>query len=762
MAFIAAMLSLGWPMLSGKFLAGPMSDMFSAGYAYRNFAAEYVREHGAIPPWDPYLFGGIPFVGGTHGNIFYPTTWLQWILPTDTGINLAFALHFVIAGMAMYALLRALKTSWAGALVGGLAYELTGIITSLVKPGHDGKLFVSALAPLMFLALLRAIRLQRLDGYALVALVTGLSILGHYQLAYYLLFAAGLWTLWLTFVDPERPPTLRWYVALGGGLIAVLVGIALTSIQILPLLDYIPYSPRGEGGPSGGWDYATAYSMPIDELMSTILPQFNGVGEHYWGDNFFKLHTEYLGVPALLLAAWGVSDSARGKVRWAWLGLGVLFLLIAFGGHTPFYLGWYLLPMMDKVRAPGMAFYLVALVTCVFAGFGADRLLQGRVSLKSLWIGTGVVGAIAILGLVGALQPIAESLADPRVLDRVMANASELRSGSVRLLLVVGLTAAVAWAILIRRLAGTGAVAALAIVTVADEWSVARLFFEYSPPARVLYAPDDLVRAMQQAPQPIRVLDLWGGSVYRHSILMIHHVPQVFGYHGQELRYYDELWGGKGVYANQGNPNLWDLFGVRFVLLRQPQEFPGLKLIVGPARTAQGDEGYLYEWETKPPYARVVASAAKWPDSLAVATITDPRFPVSDIVVLPDTASATPRPITGPLPARPAVTVNVTQWEPGRLGFGLQGDLAEPAWLLIGESWYKDWRATVDGKPAPLHRADHAAMAVELPAGAKEVRLTFVSPTYVRGKWVSAAALALVLAGFAAAVARGRLRRANG
>ena len=50
------------------------------------------------------------------------------------------------------------------AVIGGLAYELTGIVASLVRPGHDGKLFVSALAPLALLALLRAIRDRRVSG----------------------------------------------------------------------------------------------------------------------------------------------------------------------------------------------------------------------------------------------------------------------------------------------------------------------------------------------------------------------------------------------------------------------------------------------------------------------------------------------------------------------------------------------------------------------------------------------------------------------
>ena len=91
--------------------------------------------------------------------------------------------------------------SWAA-----LAYELTGIVASLVKPGHDGKLFVSALAPLAFLALVRAVRDRHPGGYALLALVVGLGLLSpHYQMTYYLLVAAGLWTLYLAFFAPERP-----------------------------------------------------------------------------------------------------------------------------------------------------------------------------------------------------------------------------------------------------------------------------------------------------------------------------------------------------------------------------------------------------------------------------------------------------------------------------------------------------------------------------------------------------------------------------
>ena len=73
----------------GKFLLG--DDQYVAGYGFRLFGAEMFRETGSIPQWNPYLFGGLPFIAAQHGDIFYPTAWLRWILPIDTAMNLGFA-----------------------------------------------------------------------------------------------------------------------------------------------------------------------------------------------------------------------------------------------------------------------------------------------------------------------------------------------------------------------------------------------------------------------------------------------------------------------------------------------------------------------------------------------------------------------------------------------------------------------------------------------------------------------------------------------
>src|SRR5881396_2777521 len=65
-------LSLGYPALVGRFLVNPHSDQYIAGYAFREFAAATLKTTGHFPLWNPYLFGGMPYIAAMHGDIFYP------------------------------------------------------------------------------------------------------------------------------------------------------------------------------------------------------------------------------------------------------------------------------------------------------------------------------------------------------------------------------------------------------------------------------------------------------------------------------------------------------------------------------------------------------------------------------------------------------------------------------------------------------------------------------------------------------------------
>src|SRR5215472_17626799 len=55
LVYIVASLMLAYPALTGQFLINPRSDQYKAGYAFREFAASWIRSGHGFPQWNPYL-----------------------------------------------------------------------------------------------------------------------------------------------------------------------------------------------------------------------------------------------------------------------------------------------------------------------------------------------------------------------------------------------------------------------------------------------------------------------------------------------------------------------------------------------------------------------------------------------------------------------------------------------------------------------------------------------------------------------------------
>ncbi len=73
---------------------------------------------------------------------------------------------------------------------------------------------------------------------------------------------------------------------------------------------------------------------------------------------------------------------------------------------------------------------------------------------------------------------------------------------------------------------------------------------------------------------------------------------------------------------------------------------------------------------------------------------------------------------------------------------------AESGYVYIAQPFYPGWKATLDGQPAPILRANTAFMAVPVGPGKHTLRLEYQPESFRKGAWTSAAALlmALVLA----------------
>lgn len=744
LAFVSVwVLVLCLPMFGGRFLVNPSGDQMYTGVPFRWFGAGEWQRTGQIPLWNPYMFGGLPFVGAMHGDIFYPTAWLRLVLPIDVAMNLGFALHVVLAGFFAYLFFRTMKVSWTGAVVGGVAYQLSGIVASLVSPSHDGKLFVSAWMPLVLTALVLGVRDKRLEGFGLLAFAAGAGIVSpHLQMMQYTLILAGLFTLYLCFWSPERPePRWRW-MSLGLALGAVALAFGVAMIQLWPFIAYLPYGARSVG--AQGWEYATSWSMPPANIVDWLVSDFTGVLSHYWGENFRKLHSEYVGAAVLALAAIGVVDKDRRRLVWFFAAAGLLFVLVSLGGHTPFYRLWYaLVPGVKVNRAAGMAFFIPTFTFALFAALGVERIErgEGKRMLIGLWVAAGL---LLLLGASGGLAGLAESLAGQAKFSVALDNAGSLGLSAARAALVIAAVGGLALAAIGGRVRQLGLALALAVLVGGDLFINVRRFWLYSPRASQIFAEDPVTQRLTATTKPYRVLDT---GVYPGAYIMAKGIPTVLGHHGNELNAYDNLLGGKNVWQNAfggaGALRLWDLLAVRYVLLSREENIPGYHQALGPAQTV-GGPAVLLERDTLPDYARVIPAAAKLEDDRIVPTLLDPRLDPRRVVLLPDDAPIE-LPRLDSLPAPSASRARVTAWEPGKMTVRLDPAPSAPSYVVISENWYPDWRATVDGHSAQPLRGNYTFLTVPVSTGAREIRLEVSRDRYRQGALMTFASLAGIL-----------------
>lgn len=774
LVFALCTLALGLPALGGGFLVNPASDQFKAGYAFREFAAASLKAGHGFPLWNPYLFGGLPYVAAMHGDIFYPTFLLRMIMPTDLAMTWSFMIHIFLAGLFTYLFLRAWGVRYVASITGGVAYLMCGPIAAYVSPGHDGKLYVSALLPLTLFLLIRGIRDGTTWVWGVLAIVIGLAVLSpHPQLLQYMLLTSGAFALYLAFAELELPDGSRGHLersmavrrllfALG----AVVLGAVIGAVQFLPVREYVPYSPRAGGR---DYEYATSFSLPIEEMINFYLPEFSGILNHYWGRNGIHLHSEYLGAATLFLTGLGLTSRRRG-FRWFWIAALIVSVLWALGGNTPFYHAVYaLVPGSKFFRAPSTMLFMIGFSIAVLAALGMEELEIRPVLRYGVgWLIAAAV--VALLASIGGFTNLAKVIAAPwsggQSDDAIDANNVAVIIGAWRAFLVISLAFLIVWMLDRRRITTRMAGCALVVLVALDLFSVEKQYWMFSPRASVLYRSDPALDYVKAQAEPGRVLAMELADTYgRIDPMLTSDGPMVdgirlaTGYHGNEIGRYQHLCGGTPDTRCDPrillNPSFWRQENVRYFYtnvdtaavreLLAPLNLPPAQKLIGPVVDAAGIPVYLYRLPGDNPPAWLAPAFVKAPEEQAAAAVLDPRFDPTRVAIL-DTNSNIAAQQIRTLPAALSIPVQVTHYAPGEIQINIASPPPPGSGLIVSENYFPGWSATVDGRPAATDRADYNLIGVALPAGAKHVVLHFDDRAYERGKVITLIALFASLA----------------
>lgn len=736
--------------LPGRHIFG--TDYTVSSFFYLDFISERTAA-GTLPGWVPYVYGGVPLFSNP-GSTYYPVRWLaDAIGPTRLFFPILFWIQFGIAGWGMYLLGRELGCRRWVAFVIGLAFQWTGILTSWVYAGHDGRIIVASFIPLLFYFLHSGIRTARLAPFAGAAATVGMALLSfQIQNAYYLLLAALIWSVFLliSLRVHREPSRLAKTVAMGIG--AVAFGFVLASVNFLPFQDYVSQSPRGMTG-GRGYEFSTSYSMPWRGIAGIAVPEQVGAniqndrGEYvfpvYRGENAFRLHTEYLGALVVVLFALGVYYSRRNRYWWFFAGLGLFALTMSLGGNTPLYrLYWAVLPGLKRFRAPDLAYYVLGFSLICMAAITLERLAQLREARAArrvaadpepgenmVGILVAVVVGIAVVGA-GAFGAAAAGMAEG-------TSGLTPAQGWMRFAFFAAAAGGALWMWWTRKVTSLVAMLLLSLVTVADLWIVGKKFFQTMDAPEIAYAEDDVTAFLRQQRRPFRYFPIEGQSAWPRfkNGPMWYDLENAAGEHGNQLQRYNELAGAGersmvDFHNFTGDPRFMAVANIRYVVLSAELQVPWLREVF------RGQQAIVYENTLALPRAYLAERAVPVADKAALPAMQDSAWnPLTTAFVETSRPLGVPQ---GPLQGN----AQVTRYEPDRVS--VQTTASRPALLVLADNWYKDWHATVDGRPVEILRTNHAFRGVVVPQGTHTVEFRFHSAQLYNGFYIYLAGMALL------------------
>jgi hypothetical protein len=736
---------------------------------------------GAWPLWDPSPAFGQPLLADPGAEVLYPPTWLCLVLPPWTYYTLFAFGHVLFTAVAFYALMRRLSTGPVAAFTGASLWVLGGPFLSLVDLWHH---FASAAwIPAVFLAAERAAARRRLRDVGVLALTLGLQILaGSGDMCAITMLALAAWTATL-----HVPWRSGWRaqrgVLLGGGL-AVALAVVLSAGLWLTTLDVVSRSSR-RALPEAVRTYWSLHPLELVETMAPGIPGWlplaPAVREALGRTREPFLSSLYLGLPAVALVAAGVFGPGaprRRRVLLATVGCGAA--LVALGDHAPFFdlVTTIALPLR-LLRYPVKAMVLVAFAWALLGGLGAEvwrsagpsgRWARAPALLLAVLGGTSAAVAATLVvhpeawgGLLdlGPAPGGAESVL--RLVGGALASRAALAAAALGLI----------WTARAGKVRPTILAAGLAAIAVADLGQAHPRPNPVAPPALYTHRPEVLDALAPVSSTRVYSYDYSETGVAarrlgRPSAHTLARVPagwpmdaaQALGMQMSLEPQTAGRWGLRQAYDADYRGLQAESLARLTRLVRLAEDWPGrlaalLRLgavthVVALHRVGGDDlvtvatipglfEDPILVRRVPHPLPRTfvvggVRVANGWKNALE--TVLDPAFDPSHEVLLPEgVARREPPGFAG--------SSRILEETADRIR--IEAELSADGHVVLVDGHDPGWRATVDGEPAPVLRANVAFRAVAARAGRHVVEMVYRPPAALAGLVVSGLGLLLIV-----------------
>ena len=713
-----------------------LSDQYCTFIPQHEFVHQQVLR-GHFPLWNPCLDCGMPNLGSIQGALLFPINLLLMPIEPFYAGGLAAFLKLFLAGLFTMLYLRLLGVSHAAAFLSGLVFSLCGFM--IVWLGHPHVNCAMWLPLLLYFIeksfqltpgqganLFSGLNLRVWTGFAVTYALMFLG--GHPPTAIHVTILAGIYFVFRLMEHRREQPFRRMELFV----CSLAIGFFLAAPQMLPYLEYYGQSSTGIASTAlQRWSIRLTPNTPVFFLLPHLsgspaegfedMAKLLGLGEL---PNFNE-RTGYVGILPLMFAVWAVAFR-RCKFTLFYLFVIVASLLVIYG-VPPLPAIVRMSPVLSDICQTRLLLF-VGFGMAVLAGLGWDTFsrMKGRrkvlLAAAGFWVAVGAV----MPWLWGVIGPRFQEL-DPSHRTFLLWQFLVLAGGLVATGVVV------LWPARRNRWIPTA---------ICLGWTAIDLLWfgmGYNPaiPRDRYYPATPAVEWLEKDHSIFRILG--GGTTLVPNTAEVYGLSDARGCDFMSVRRYEELITGDSddffFYASARYlPDTLPLLNVKYLLLsRQAALNPQLFELVYSNGVA------IYRYKACEERALVVFDHQVRDPAAILTEVRSGKFDPRQVLFLEEEPKIVADNGTKITALETNISVRITSYEPDEVR--IEASLPRPGFLLLLDTYFPGWTASVNGRPTRIFRADYNFRAVSLPAGKSTIRFSYRPKSLRIGMALSAMSL---------------------
>lgn len=765
------------PLLEGKSLR--QGDITN----FRGMAKEiqdYRENTGEEALWTGSMFSGMP---AFQISVLYPSNLMRWV---DKAFRLGLprpADYVFLYFAGFFFLLLVLGINPWLAAIGALAFGLSSYFFIILEAGHNSKAHAIAYMAPVVAGIIMTFRGKLFLGAIITALFLSLQIYtNHLQITYYLAIIIAMIGV-AQLVDSVKSKTLPYFIKASGVLlIAAFLAIMPNFAHLWSTWEYGKDTIRGKSEltvdkhiETSGLDkeYATQWSYGVGETWSLLIPNAKGGASealgrskdaletvqpqmreviaqqnHYWGDQPFTSGPVYVGAIMVFLFI-SAMFYVKSSLKWALLAATILSVMLAWGKNfmplTNFFMDF--VPGYNKFRAVSMTLVIAEFCIPFLAILGLKEMIENPKSLKKLtgfYVALGLTAGFSFLfyltpstffsfitsselSQISEYQSKGADAAQLLAFKEGLSNArmSIFKMDAIRSFLYIVLAASLIWSFWRFRYHQSILYAVLAILIVADMYTVNRRYlnddnYERSSIVKNPFKPSEAdILIMKDIDPNFRVLNTTVNTFNDASTSYFH--KSIGGYHGAKLERYQEL---IEYQISRNNMEVLNMLNTKYFIVRGEDKRPVAQINMNALGHAWFVESF-----------KMVENADQ--EMHAMDDFKPQKIAIIDKRFAKHLNNFEPR-------IDSLAEISLTDYKPNALKYTTKTSI--PQLAVFSEMYYdKGWEVYVDGNPAEYFRVNFVLRAMIVPEGEHVIEFKFRPKSYYTGEKVSLAGSLLLI-----------------